>query len=493
MVPFRNFLSKLFPSNEAKASMLPTPVGAAQSLAVGYYGILDATYATAFSDWLQDRSISLARLQALPATAAIECLDNRGGYIREFSLRVLMAQDWVDALRPVMRRLNDNVPINRQLALQLVLHGLAHRPVAALVDALPDFYALENQSRVDFKQIITALQARLSEPESRDLVLAGVSHTSAKVRRRCWQLCLAIFDWSNQERVERAITSGDTRLARAVEPLVLELPDAELQALLAKRQGLRAMPLRRALYLSLWRRKLGDMDALFSLALWDRSFSIRWLARHWSNDNPQVLVAAYRRMLAEPTASTRLKRYALEGLGQLAQADSLDCCEAALQDTSPALRRAALEALCSLVPATRYGYLTRALLDGDMAVVRKCFELSLKTGDYLAYDDLLPIVQTRSRELEFFVSLIAYADRVSAWLGIHLVSLTRFAQAGVHASLKPHVDAFLDRWAGLHNYSAASQKQWSDVCAWLPYETFDARSPLRFALEGEAKRVKAKG
>ena len=222
------------------------------------------------------------------------------------------------------------------------------------------------------------------------------------------------------------------------------------------------------------------------------SFSIRWLARHWSKDNPQVLVAAYRSMLAEPAALIRFNRYALEGLGQLAQADTVDRCEAALQDASPALRRAALEALCNFAPATRYAYLTRALRDDDMSVVRQSFALSLKTGDYLACDDLLPIVQARSGELDFFVSLTAYADRVSAWLGIHLVSLTRFAQADVHALLKPHVDAFLDRWARQQNYFAASQKQWADVCAWLPYETFDARSPLRFALEGEAKRVKVK-
>jgi hypothetical protein len=461
-------------------------------VAIGYYGILDATYAKAFSDWSKGRPILVARLQALPAASAVECLNNRGGYVREFSLRVLMAQDWVAGLRPVMKRLNDNVPINRELSLQLVLHWLAQMPIASLLDALPDLYALESQSRVDFKQIIAALQTRLSEPESRNLLLAGVSHTSAKVRRRCWQLCLAMFDWSDQVKVERAVASGDAGLARSVEPLVLELLDADLQALLTQRQRLKAMPLRRAVYLSLWRRKLGDMDALLSLALWDRSFSIRWLARHWSKDSQQVLIAAYRRTLAEPAASIRLKRHALEGLGQLTQADTLDCCEAALQDPSPALRRAALEALCSFAPATRYAYLTRALLDGDMAVVRKCFELSLKTGDYLAYDDLLPIVQVRNGELDFFVGLIAYADRVSAWLGIHLVSLTRFADAGVHAPLKPHVDAFLDRWAGLYNYFKASQKQWADVTAWLPYETFDARSPLRFALEGEAKRMKVK-
>lgn len=488
---YRDFLSKLLNSVKALPAVTQTPNGAHYPPLNDFYGIRDAAYSQVYLDWCKDRSVRVARLQALSADTAMECLNNRVGYIREFSLRVLMAQDWVDGLHPVIKRLNDYVPINRELSLQLVLHWLAELPFESLLVALPDLYALESQSRVDFKPVMAALQARIAEPQSRDVVLAGISHSKARVRTQCWRLCLEMYDWSDLEKVERAIESGDAALARAVEPLVYELTDAELQEIFAQRQRLKAMPLRRAVYLSIWRRKLGNTDALFTQALWDHSFSIRWMARHWSKDKPQVLVATYRRMLIEPV-SIRLKRYALEGLAQLGQADTVDCCEAALQDAHPSLRRAALDALCSYASAIRYDYLVRALKDGDMAVVRKSFGISLKTGDHLAYDDLLPVVQARSHELDFLMSLIDYAGHVSVWLSIHLASLTRFAESDLQAPLKPHVEAFLDQWARQQIYFAPSQKQWGDVCAWLPYETFDPRSPLRFALEGEATRMKGR-
>ncbi|MDR7307650.1 HEAT repeat domain-containing protein [Rhodoferax saidenbachensis] len=489
---FPDFLSKLFKSVALPTAGMQTPSDSQYPWGREVYGLHDTAYSNVYFAWRKDQRIPAARLQALSPTTAIERLDNRSGYVREFSLRVLMAQDWVDGLQPVTKRLNDYVPVNRELSLQLVLHWLAHMPFESLVDALPALYALETQSRADFQQVLAALQARLAEPQNRDLVLAGTSHGSAKVRFQCWRLCLALYDWSDLEKVERAIESGDSALARSVEPLVYKLADSELQALLTQRHHLKAMALRRAVYLSLWRRKLGDTDELLSIALWDPSFSIRWLARHWSKDQPQVLVAAYRRVLAEPV-SIRLKRYALEGLGQLGRADTMDCCEAALLDVNPSLRKAALVALCSFTSATRYAYLTQALNDGDLAVVRMCFELSLNTGDHLAYDDLLPVVQARSQELDFFVRLVEYAGHVSVWLSIHLVSLTRLAGADVQGPLKPHVDNFLNRWGQQQIYFAPSKKQWADVDAWIPYETLAPRSALRFALEGEAKRMKARG
>jgi hypothetical protein len=491
-VGFRDFLNKLIKSVETINASTRTPVGSQDPWVREVYGLHDAVYSNAYFVWRKDKRIPAAQLQALSPVTALERLDNRSGYVREFSLRVLMAQDWVNGLQPVLKRLNDYVPINRELSLGLVLHWLAHMPFESLIGALPALHALETQSRVDFQQVLAALQARLVEPQSRELVLAGTSHNSAKVRFQCWRLCMTLYDWSDLEKVQRAIESGDSRLARSVEPLVYKLTDTDLQALLAQRQRLKAMALRRAVYLSAWRRKLGSVDELLSIALWDHSFSIRWLARHWSKDQPEVLVAAYRRVLAQPV-SIRLKRYALEGLGQLARADTLDCCEAALLDVHPSLRKAALVALCSFPSATRYAYLIQALNDGEPVLVRTCFELSLTTGDHLAYDDLLPVVQARSQELDFFIRLVEYAGHLPIWLSIHLASLTRLAGAEVQAPLKPYVDTFLNQWGQRQIYFAPSKKQWADVNAWLPHETLPPRSALRFALEGEAKRMKARG
>lgn len=457
-----------------------------------YYTVRGEAFNKAYSLWQQAKSLEDAQVLAIAPESFLTNLDNRSGYVREFCLRGLTLHDWKDAFKPTLQRLNDYVPGNRALALQLALKWLAEIPVAVVVDALPEIGVVAAQSRVDHAAVYAAVESRLETDEGHYALVAGLMHQHAKVRRACWTRCLQNFAWTGPERIEAAMRCGDPGIATSVEQDVYALPDDALVAWFEKTHQVRAMPLRRAFFVAVRRKGLIDAQTLVERALWDRSYPIRWLARHWSKDSKQELVAAYRRVLKEQGAP-RLKRYALEGLGQIGQADTIDCLEVALQDANPSLRKAAVDALCNFASATRYEFLIRALRDGDMAVVHKCFELSLKTSDHLAYEDLLHIALARGHELDFFVNLINYVGHVSTWLGIHLVSLTRFAGADMQTQLKPSVDAFLDQWGRRQIYSAASKKQWADVCAWLPYETFDSQSPLRFALECEAKRMKTKG
>lgn len=454
-----------------------------------YYGFHDAAYAGVFSEWCKDRNVAAIRMQALSAETATAGLLNRSGFVREFSLRVLITQDWTAALRPVVQRLNDYVPINRQLAQQLVLHWIAELPFAAVVDALPDIYALEQQSRANFALVMDAVRGRLAEADSRRAVLAGLLHNRPAVRLQCWKLCLQLFDWSAFERVGHALASGDVVLAYRVEPDIYTLTDAEILGLLSERRRLVAMPLRRAVYLTTWRRKLWEPDALVELALWDSSHAIRWMARVWSKDQPDTLVAEYRRVLAE-SSSIRQKRFALEGLAQLRRADTLDCCNAAMQDGHPSVRKSALEALCGIDPQRRTEYLQTALHDPDLALIRQCLEIATKTGDHFLYEDLEPIAKARRGEAEFFVHLVNYARNVTGWLGIHLVSLCRFADPGLREAVQMSVDTYIRDWTRLQLYASPTSKQWTEVSDWLQVDKLDARSELRFIFDGQAKRMK---
>lgn len=457
-----------------------------------YYTVRGEAFNKAYSLWYKTKTLEDVQVLSVAPESFVANLDNRSGYVREFCLRGLALHDWKESFKLTLQRLNDYVPGNRSLALQLVLKWLDEIPAAALVDALPALSAIASQSRVDHAAVQAAVARKLEEEEGRDALLAGLMHQHAKVRRECWIRCLQKFAWTGSERIEIAMRCGDSGIATSVESDVYALPDDVLLTWFDRTQQVRAMPLRRAFLVALRRKELIDAQLLVDRALWDRSYSIRWLARHWSKDNKQELVAAYRRVLSEQV-SPRLRRYALEGLGQVGQADTIDCLEAGLQDANPALRRAAVDALCNYASATRYEFLIRALKSGDVAVIRKCFDLSLKTGDHLAYEDLLPIAQARNQELDFFVHLVDYARHLPVWLGIHVASLSRFGVSTVQAPLKPHVNAFLDRWARQQMYTAASKKQWADVCAWLPYESLNSQSLLRFALEGEARRMKTRG
>lgn len=458
-------------------------------VASDYYGFHDDAYATVFSEWCKDRNVGAARMQALSEDTATAGLLNRSGFVREFSLRVLSAQNWTAALRPVVQRLNDYVPVNRQLAQQLVLHWIAELPFAAVVDALPDIYALEQQSRANFRLVTDAMHGRLAEADSRRAVLAGVLHNRPTVRLQCWKLCLRLFDWSAFERVEHALASGDVVMAYRVEPDVYTLADTEVLRLMAERKRIVAMPLRRAVYLTTWQRKLWEPVSLIKLALWDTSHAIRWMARVWGKDQPGFLVAEYRRVLAEST-SIRQRRFALEGLAQLRRADTLDCCNAAMQDGHPSIRRSALGALCGIDPERRTEYLQAALHDPDVALIRQCFEIAVRTGDHLSYEDLEPIARVRRGEAEFFVHLVNYARNVTGWLGIHLVSLCQLADAGLREAVQMSVDAYIRDWTRLQLYASPTPKQWTEVSDWLQVDKLDARSELRFIFDGQAKRKK---
>ncbi len=492
---FQELMKKLMAPKTVPAPQVPTqrPHYVDDSIDdYGYYTVRGEAFNKVYVLWYPAKTLEDVQVLAVAPESFLANLDNRSGYVREFCLRGLALHDWKEAFKPTLQRLNDYVPGNRALALQLTLKWLAEIPVAAVVDALPELSAITAQSRVDHAAVHAAVERSLEAEEGHDALVAGLMHQHAKVRRACWTRCLRKFAWTGPERIEVAMRCGDPGIATSVEPDVYALPDDALIAWFQKTHLVRAMPLRRAFFVALRRKELIDTETLVERALWDRSYAIRWLARHWSKDSKQELVPAYRRVLNEQS-TPRLKRYALEGLGQIGQADTIDCLQTALQDPNPSLRKAAVDALCNFASTTRYEFLTRALSDGDMSVVRKCFELSLKTSDHLAYEDLLPIAQARGHELDFFVHLIDYAGHVSIWLGIHLVSLTRFAEADMQTQLKPHVDAFLDQWGRRQIYSPASKKQWADVCAWLPYETLDSGSLLRFALEGEAKRIKTRG
>ncbi len=485
----RDLARKLFNQAQTPESAVPLAVAPQFAEIDDYYLTMDVAYTVAYTDWRKARVLTDALLQSLSSATAITCLLSRDGYAREFSLRVLLAQDGVAAFRQVVQRLNDFVPINRELAQQLVLRWIVALPIELIVDALPDLYALEQQSRADFKSVMDALRNRLSEPEGRHAVMAGICHGRATVRLRCWQICLQMYEWSTMEKVEHALASGDVVLAYKVEALVYALTDDEISHLLLDPNRLTAMPLRRAVYLTAWRRKLIEPTALIERALWDTSFSIRWMARMWAKEMPDFLANQYRRVLAQ-SSSVRQKRCALEGLAQLRQLDTLDCCRAALGDMHPSVRKSALEALCKIDVERRNAYLRSALWDPDVAVIRKCFEISIQMGEHFTFDELEPVAHERRADSEFFAYLIHYAQNVSGWLGIHFTSLCRVADETVQAGLKPRVAVYIQDWARLQIYTAPTLQQWSEASAWLQVDKLDARSELRFIFETQAKRLK---
>jgi hypothetical protein len=484
---FQEFMKKLLGSSQMPQLPSVQRLQPVEEI-YGNYSVRGQAIEQVYLAWSRDKIIPAEQVRALTPDAFVANLDNRSGYVREFCLRALAVHAWAQALKPVAQRLNDYVPINRELALQLVLKWLAELPIATVVDALPELTALAQQSRTNVAAVHEAVLRSLRSEAGQSALVAGTSHTHAKVRRVCWKLCLETLSWSGPQRIDAAMRCGDPAIARSVESDVFALPDDALLAWLARIHQLRAMPLRRAILVALRRRGLVDGHSLVACALWDHSFSIRWLARFWSKDAADFLVQQYLDVLDAPS-DPRRKRYALEGLEALKAPGTLAVCKQAMADDNLAIRKAALMAACSIDAEHQTEHIAIALQDADLAVVRQAFRMLAASGEPLPLDALQTLANTRCNELPFFVLMLQCASQMSLWPAMHLASFTSLATSTLKPQLQEHVDHFLSGLALAEVYVAPTPKQWQAICSWLPIHTLAPNSSLRYVMEIYAKRM----
>jgi hypothetical protein len=487
---FQEFLKKLLGSRPAPEQQSYAQSWPHYEEPTGYYTVRSEDFDRTYSVWIQSKAFPADQVRALAPSSFVANLDNRSGYVREFCLRALALHDWTEAFKPVVLRLNDYVPINRELATQLALKWLAELPVATVVDTLPELSSLGEQSRSNYATVNEAVQRRLDTEPGQGALRAGLSHSHAKVRSICWKLCLHKLAWTGSERIEAAMQCGDPAIARSVEQDVFALPDEKLIAWFEKIHQVRAMPLRRAFLVAVRRRDLVDSPKLIVCALWDDSFSIRWLARLWSKDTSEFLMQQYLETL-DGQYSARRKRYAFEGLAILKTPSALDACKKALSDESLVIRKAALVAACHIDSENQSLYISDALQDADLAVIRQAFRLLAATGVPLPLDALQAVAETRCNELPFFVLMLECAKQLSLWPALHLATLTSLAAPALKPQLQAHIDNFISKLVLTEVYVAPTQKQWQAICSWLPMDKLAPKSSLRDVMDIYAKRMNA--
>lgn len=485
---FLKFLDRLLKASSAPKEQVVAAKLPHYEEPTGYYTVRGEGFDNAYSEWLKTRTLSCQQLESFGPEPFIANLSNRTGYVREFCLKALALQDWSVAFKPVIQRLNDYVPGNRDLALQLTLKWLTALPITTLIDALPELDAIEDQSRANHAAVRAALEQRLGTEDGRSALRDGLMHNRAMVRRACWKRCTQALAWSGQERIQAAMQCGDPAIARSVEREVYALTDDELLAWFLKLHQVRAMALRRAFLVALHRRNLVGAKALIDLALWDDSFSIRWLARQWSRDTPENLLEQYVNALNGDSAARR-KRYALEGLALLKLPDGLPACKSALLDPNPALRKAALAAACSIDPEGQSLYVAGAVQDADLAVVREAFRQIIALGLPLPIDAIAAAATARREELPFFDLMLGCAGSMPIWKALHLASFTSLAAPSLQLKLAPAIGQFLNGVRVVEVYMAPTLQQWQAICAWMPMDTLAPNSGLRYVMDIYAKRM----
>lgn len=484
---FRKFLNKILNASKAPRRHIVSENSAYFEEPTGYYTVRGDEFNNAYAEWLNIKTLSRDVVEALGPQAFIANLDNRSGYVREFCLRAIDLCDWQEAFKPVVQRLNDYVPSNRGFALQLTLRWGAELPLAAVIDALPELDALTEQSRANSSAVQEALGQRLGKEGSQEALILGLTHTRAMVRRACWMRCMQTLEWSGPERIQAAMRCGDPSIARSVEPDVFALSDNELLEWFHKLQQVRAMPLRRAFLVTMGRRALVDSEKLISLALWDDSFSVRWLGRHWGKGDPRDLIRRYEDVLNDGNA--RRKRYALEGLAELKMPEGLDACKNALGDASPAIRKAALVAACAIDTDRQSLYVAKAMQDASFSVVRETFKLLIGLSLPLPLDAISNVANARREELPFFHLMLDSARGIGIWKALHLASFSALAEPTLQLKLAPAISNFLNELRVVEVYVGPSKQQWQAICAWMPIGTLAPNSGLRHVLDFYAKQM----
>lgn len=485
---FRQFLDRLL-NHPPKAAVPSKP----ESLAhfedpAGYYTVRGEEFDDVYCIWLKTKVLDAAKLHALGVQAILANLDNRSGYVREFCLRALEELSEPIAFVSVIGRLNDYVPSNRARALRLVLAWLAELPLFSIVDVLPDIEALSEQSRVNHAEVYAALNQRLDSADGRDALVAGLQHQRAKVRRACWLRSLQTLTWTPRERIFYAMQSGDPAIARSVERDAFELPEGDLLEWFAKITQVRAMPLRRAILVAVYRRALAQPQTLIGLALWDDSFSIRWLAWHWSKAEPQTLFSLCRDAI-QGSSSTRRKRYALEGLMELKSADALAIAKVTLGSESRVLRRFAMVAVCAMDKKNSAEYVAAAIQDSDFDVVRAAFKQLVVLGLPVPVEVISATAHKRNSDLAFFELLLTTASLMYVWPALHLASFTSHCMPALQIKLAPKVGVFFSKLHLAEVYLPPNKQQWAAICGWMPMDTLPPNSSLRYVMDIYAKRM----
>jgi hypothetical protein len=483
---FQDFLKKLLGSEKQPKPSLPGEKFPHYEDQTGFYNVRGEAFERAYVEWCTAKIFPQKLALALSPDDIVDKLDNRSGYVREFCLRALMLHDYSDALKPVVRRLNDYVPINRNLATQISLAWLEAITLDELVDALPDLVATTNQSRAKHELVHAVVDGRFETEEGRSALENGLLHSHAKVRRECWKLCLKKFTWTSSERIAIAMRCRDPAISRSAEQDVYALEDVALMDWFSKMHVVQAMPLRRAILVALHRKNLIDTLALICYAIWDDSFSIRWLAQHWSKDKPELIIQQYLQAL-DSDCSPRRKRYALEGLAALKSTGSIKACEGAMVDKHPVVRKAAFVAVCQLDADNQARYIAEALQDVELMIVCQALRQMTSSGEPLPEEVLQRVAVARKDELEFFVRLLAFASQMSIWPALHLASFTSYASTSVKSQLQSYVEHFLHRLPLTNIYIAPTQKQWAAISIWYGFTALSPQSVLRQVLEAHAK------
>ena len=278
---------------------------------------------------------------------------HRSGWVRQAALHELADAPRAECLPFVLARLNDWVPPVRAAALRGIRPYLVAQYADRWIAMLGLVEALGRARRADHESLLAAVHELLRLRDVEPQLSEALRSPDPAVRRGCARL---LMRRPSSGLLQRMSESPDP----AVRLMALRATLADTQpdvVVLERSRGDAALPVRRRAVVETLRRGLVDAGSVADTLMFDRSLSIRDLAREWLRTHRAELdlAAVYRRAIMEATGLRQ--RVALIGLGETGGGDVVDVLLPYLDHASAPTRRyaiMALDALGTRVPAAPF-------------------------------------------------------------------------------------------------------------------------------------------
>lgn len=278
---------------------------------------------------------------------------HRSGWVRQAALQELANAPRAECLPFVLARLNDWVPAVRDAALRAIRPYLAAAYADRWIAMLDLVEALRRARRADHQSLLAAVDELLRSRDLEPQLLAALRSLDPAVRRGCARMLLRRPSVGVLQRMSESRDPA-VRLMALRATLADAHPD---DVVLERALGDTALPVRRRAVVEMLRRGRVGAGRIADTLMFDRSLSIRDLAREWLRKHRAELdlAAVYRRAIAEATG--RRQRIALLGLGETGGHDDVRVLLPYLDHASAPVRRyaiLALDALGTRVPAATF-------------------------------------------------------------------------------------------------------------------------------------------
>jgi HEAT repeat protein len=300
------------------------------------------------------------------------------GFKRENAVRRLGMLGNPLAIPKLIVRVNDWVPQVREAARNALLKLMTPENAKAFAESLPDLFHLKACGRDNHTRFIADVLEYLLKDENSKSIREVAFSLEPKVARIAARLC---FDHSLLERdelVTKCLSHPDILVRNIAAGYLREISGETLDVLLKLTIKDPFMPIRREAFQIYLKNSPEQGDVVANTFLFDKHISIREIAiTHLLRKGVDVKSIYYFEVTSD-SQSISHKKFAILGLAYLGAKEEIPSILQHLDNKSPGVRKAAIQALEKLMGDESKSLLVAALDDSSSSVAKEASRLIAK-------------------------------------------------------------------------------------------------------------------